>query len=529
MSAVLMPPAGARATTPWRQALPALGAAVVALLLLYRETMAAMVGIWLRSDTFAHAILVPPITLWLAWRLRHRLAAVAPRPQPWWLAALALAALGWLVGDLAGANALTQLMLTALLVLAVPAVLGLAAARVLAFPLAFLFFMVPIGEFLLPLMMERTADFTVWALRLSGVPVYREGLLFVIPSGNWSVVEACSGVRYLIASFMVGTLFAYLNYRSTTRRLVFCAVSIVVPVIANWLRAYMIVMLGHLSGNTIAVGADHLIYGWVFFGVVIGLMFFIGSRWSEPDDGRGGPAAQPASPQAGVVLAEAVARPWAHWAAAAAVVAVAAVPQLAQWRFAHEAAPVPALALPELPGWTAGAEPPVFEPAFAGAAAQAARVYRAGAGSPAVTVHVAYYRQQSYGRKLVGSGNTLVASNDKHWRRAASGRQAIEVDGHPVEFRSAVLLSYPAPGQAASRRLELRQLLWAGDRFTASDPVAVLRAVAGRLTGQGDDAAALTIYAEGDDPAAAAEAVDAFIRDHLAAFQASLRAASEQR
>jgi exosortase len=59
-------------------------------------------------------------------------------------------------------------------------------------------------------------------------------------------------------------------------------VSIAVPVVANWLRAYMIVMIGHLSGNTLAVGVDHLIYGWVFFGVVIMMMFMVGARWAEP-------------------------------------------------------------------------------------------------------------------------------------------------------------------------------------------------------------------------------------------------------
>jgi hypothetical protein len=60
-------------------------------------------------------------------------------------------------------------------------------------------------------------------------------------------------------------------------------VSIIVPIIANWLRAYMIVMLGHLSGNRLAVGVDHLIYGWVFFGVVILAMFWIGARWREDE------------------------------------------------------------------------------------------------------------------------------------------------------------------------------------------------------------------------------------------------------
>ena len=77
----------------------------------------------------------------------------------------------------------------------------------------------PFGEFALPALMEWTADFTVFALQLSGIPVFREGQHFVIPSGNWSVIDECSGVRYLMASFMVGTLFAYLNYRSYKRRL----------------------------------------------------------------------------------------------------------------------------------------------------------------------------------------------------------------------------------------------------------------------------------------------------------------------
>lgn len=95
----------------------------------------------------------------------------------------------------------------------------------------------------MPFFMEWTAKITVICLRMSGIPVYQEGLQFVIPSGNWSVVEACSGIRYLIASVTVGTLFAYLNYRSLKRRLLFVVVSFLVPIIANWARAYIIVML----------------------------------------------------------------------------------------------------------------------------------------------------------------------------------------------------------------------------------------------------------------------------------------------
>ncbi|MEO6748195.1 MAG: exosortase A, partial [Casimicrobiaceae bacterium] len=276
--AINAPAAPASARAAWRHALPALVLVIVWILACYASTAMGMVRTWSNSETFTHGFVVPPIVLWLIWRRRADLAQLVPQPALWGLAPLAIAGLAWLAGRLGEVNALAQLAMTAMIVLAVPAVLGVRIARRLMFPLAFLFFAVPIGEFMLPQMMLWTADFTVAALRLSGIPVYREGQQFVIPSGNWSVVEACSGIRYLIASVMVGVLFAYLNYRSYRRRLLFIGVAILVPLVANWVRAYLIVLIGHLSSNRLATGVDHLVYGWLFFGVVILLMFAIGAR-----------------------------------------------------------------------------------------------------------------------------------------------------------------------------------------------------------------------------------------------------------
>ncbi|HMC14531.1 MAG TPA: exosortase A, partial [Albitalea sp.] len=261
-----------RSLPRWRPTGVALLLLLGSILLLYRDTAIEMVAIWQRSETFAHAFLVPPIVLWLVWRDRALLAAQTPRPTLLPLLPMAVFALAWIAGDLANLNSVTQFSMTALLVLATVGVIGLQVSRSLLFPLLFLFFAVPMGEVFVPQLMEWTANFAVFALRLSGIPVYRDGLSFVIPSGTWSVVEACSGVRYLIASFMVGTLFAHLNYRTMRRRVTFMAIAVLVPIVANWVRAYLIVLLGHLSGNTLAVGVDHLVYGWVFFGIVILLM-----------------------------------------------------------------------------------------------------------------------------------------------------------------------------------------------------------------------------------------------------------------
>lgn len=264
-----------------RQSFWALGLAFAGLLYLYLDTSFSMIAIWARSDTFAHGFLILPISLWLVWMKRDELAQLSPVPAPWVALLLLPAGFGWLLAELVDVLVVKQFALVAMLVISAWAVLGHRLAGALAFPLGFLFFAVPVGEGLIAPMMDFTAVSTVHLIRVSGIPVFREGLYFELPSGRWSVVEACSGVRYIIASVTVGTLFAYLTYVSWWRRIVFVLISAIVPVFANTLRAYIIVMLGHFSDMKIATGADHLVYGWVFFGVVIFVLFWIGAFFRE--------------------------------------------------------------------------------------------------------------------------------------------------------------------------------------------------------------------------------------------------------
>lgn len=267
---------------------PVLAAGVcLAVLAIYLPTFASMVAIWMVSDTFAHGFLIAPISLWLVWRDRARLAQIPVAPcYPALVLVLGAAAL-WLIAHLVSVQVVQQIAVVSVLIAALWTLLGTAMVRALMFPLGFLFLAVPMGIGLEPPMMDLTAEYTVWLVRLSGVPVYRENLFFMLPSGNWSVVEACSGVRYLIASFTLGLLYAYLSYRSPWRRGLFVLAAIIVPIVANVLRAYGIVMIGHLSDMQLATGVDHLIYGWVFFGVVMLLLFWIGGFWQESDQEAG--------------------------------------------------------------------------------------------------------------------------------------------------------------------------------------------------------------------------------------------------
>jgi exosortase A len=466
------------------------------------ETTLSMVAIWRRSETFTHGFVVLPIVLYLVWRAREASARIPAQPCYAALLGIVGSGLVWLLGELASVVALTHFGMVAMVPFTVWAVLGTGMVRALAFPLAFLFFAVPFGDFLVPTLIDRTADFTIAALRLSGVPVYREGNYFQIPTGSWSVVEACSGVRYLIASVMVGCLYAYLTYRSLKRRLIFVGVSIVVPIIANWVRAYMIVMLGHLSENRIAAGVDHVIYGWVFFGVVIALVFWVGSRWREDtaDAARAMPAPAPANPGARrSVLA----------ASLAALVLIAvwkpvgAALEPVDRRDAVRLAPIaPAH------GWTPlGGQLATWRPHFVNASREVLQVFAK--DGEAVAVYIGYYRNQTQQAELVTWRNQLVSEADPRWFKSAGGTRDLTLGSAPIRARTAELTG---PGA----RLLAWQWYWVDGRVTASDHLAKLYLVAARLLGRGDDSAVIVVFTR------MADSKDGGAAPRLAAFTGAM-------
>ena len=460
----------------------------IALLLAYvllvnLGTTESMVAIWHRSDTFAHGFLILPIFLYLVWRERNELAAL--RPEPFWpaLIGLALAALVAWLGEHVNAISVPQFAMIAMVPLAIWAVFGTRTVKALAYPLAFLFFAVPFGEFLMPRLIEWTADFTVAAIRASGVPIFREGNTITIPSGRWSIVEACSGLRYLIASVMVGVLFAYLSYRTAWRRILFVAASVAVPIVANWLRAYMIVMLGHLSGNRIAVGVDHLIYGWIFFGVVMGLLFWVGARWREDT------VPVPATPLAGDGAPAPAAVTWPRRSAAAAIAAAVLI-GAGGWLVAgvrHEggASEVALAPLAATNGWTPAPEFSEWHPDIYAATGTLRQAFTK--DGIRVGVHVALFRDQTRESKALSSRNLLVQPDNPRWVEVTSGRATIGAEQSPTDVRTARI-------SGRDGQLIAYQWFWVDGKTTASIFVATLYQARALLRGRSDAVAWVVAY-----------------------------------
>lgn len=247
------------------------------------QGLTTAVDIWLISDIFNHCLFVLPGSIYFIYLKRDELSLKYFKPNYLVLilctGSLTLYAIG-LAGDV---QLFMHVATFTFLPLSVWAFIGNQLAIKILFPLVFILFCIPVGEELVPAMQEVTADLSMIMLNWTGIPIYRNGLYIEIPQGRFLVAEACSGISFFIASVVIGSLYAYLNIRSTKRRILFMIIAIVFPVIANGIRVFGIILTGYLSNMEHAVGADHLIYGWVFFSIVIICLLGIGELVREKD------------------------------------------------------------------------------------------------------------------------------------------------------------------------------------------------------------------------------------------------------
>ncbi|MGE0486798.1 MAG: exosortase A [Gammaproteobacteria bacterium] len=420
----------------WVRRLAWLGVALLATVLVRAETYANLYTTWWGTTAYNHGALIPFIALWLAWQSRARLQALPTSISLLGLAFVAVNALVWLAGRLLLINVLQHVAAVGFLIGMTWMLIGNRAARLLLFPLAYLYFMVPEGIGLVPYLQDWTATVLVTLLRMTEIPVYIEGRYLQIPSGSFHVAKACSGINYLLATLAVGSMFAYLTYRSNWRRLAFMGLAVAVPLVANGMRAYGIVMIAHLSDYRYAMGVDHYIYGWVFFGIVIFILFAIGRTFSDIDDETEEPAAMPsgADLDAGGQPAAGPGAPW-PWLAAAMIVLAAP-----QWAITLGERAVPAhdaFALPELAGWTGpAADAADLGSHYRGAHRVLDGAYTATDGT-AVDVEVAVWLAQRQGEEFVHYENTVYDEDD--WRLLSA--EAIVATGatSPAEVHTALL------------------------------------------------------------------------------------------
>ncbi|MBB5708858.1 exosortase A [Sphingomonas xinjiangensis] len=458
----------------WMRAAMVLTGAWAALLVLFHRDTADLATIYWTNTTFGHCLFVAPVVGWLVWQRRRELALV--RPEGWWpgLVLVLGGGLCWLIGDAAGVALFRHLGLVVMLQGAAIGVLGANVARALLFPLCYMFFLVPFGEFFEPPLQQLTIGMVMPLLHLFGVPASVDGVLITTSNGYFEVAEACSGAKFLIAMIAYGVLVANVCYRSWRRRIAFMALALVVPVIANGLRAFGTIYVAWWTSVEQATGMDHIVYGWFFFAFVMGTVLAIGWRWFDRDPD--GPWFDPAALQAQV--------PGRIDAQIAAIMAVLIAGLFFGWAGAIAARATPlgaAMELPQIAGWQRQGPTSEWSPNFpeADRFLQARYVDRAGR---AVDVAVALYAGQAEGKELVGFGIGAIRENDR-WVRVAD--IAPVADGHAIRM-------------VDPERVERQTVSWyrVGGTLTGSDNRVKIETLKTKLLGRDETASAVLISAE---------------------------------
>ncbi|WP_267396041.1 MULTISPECIES: exosortase A [unclassified Sphingomonas] len=491
----------------WRLHGAALTVVAAAILLIFRVDVARLVGIWWTSTTFGHCLFIGPVIAWLVWQRRRELEQLAP--TAWWpgLALVAAGALCWLMGDAGSVTFARQLGLVVMLQGAAVTLLGPHVARALAFPLGYALLLVPFGEELEPPLQAVTIALLMPMLHLVGVPAESNGVLIHAGRYFFEVAEACSGAKFVIAMVAFGLLVANLCFVSWRRRALFMVAAVIVPIVANALRAFATIYAANLTSVEAATGFDHIVYGWIFFGLVMAAVLAIGWRWFDraPDAPAFDPAALPPPRRGRLPLAVAL----------GLTIAVVAMAPAWSGLVAGRAATLPAhIELPAVKGWTRAPLSTVapWQPYYPGADHYLFGRY--GDGRDAVDVAIAVYGSQHEGKKLAAFGTGVLREEDR-WVRVG--------DEPAIAGGSAMRITAPGP-------VERVVATWyrVGDLVTADERLVKIETMKARLLGGPQRAVAIHLSAEagpGRDPRGAIERLLAAIGpiDALADHAAGLR------
>jgi exosortase A len=488
---------GVAVDSPWSIHLKWLGLATLAILALFWRDAADMVRTWWTISTYNHCLLIVPILFWLVQQRREELVKLTPS---FWLPGLlwtAIASLGWLLGEAAGVSFARQLGLLMMLQGAVLTLLGPTVARGLIFPLGFSFFLVPFGEEFVPFLQMVTAKLSMVFLGWANIPAFIDGIFISTPTGYFRVAEACSGIKFLIAMLAYGALVSNVCFQSWNRRILFMLAAVIVPVIANGIRAFGTIYIAHHTTTDFAAGFDHIFYGWFFFAFVLILVMAIGWPFFDRsiDDPMidGDALWQTQSPS------RAAQKPATVMTAMAAIILLPVV-----WTsvLAAQESPVPdKISLPEIAGWERVDYQPLYpwQPKFDGASHQLFGRYRNRETGSEVDLAIAVYDRQGEGREMVGYGQGELVP-DSGWSR----NRTLDAPD------SATAVELIAPGPVVREVVSFYSI---GGKLTGSASVVKLETLKNNIFGGPQQAVAILVSAEKSRETSPRKAIDAFLSD----------------
>lgn len=477
-------------STGWRIA----GAATIVLLLaifvLYRNTVLYLASVWnqWRIGEYAHGYLVLAISLYLIYKKRKVLVRLEPCPSIIALPAIAIMALLWLAATLVDVQSLQVVALLLLILAVIWSALGPRITRHLLFPILFIGVALPVWSPLAVVLQEVTTDVVFWLTQIIDIPLIREGHTLILPYGKLSIEEACSGLRYLLAALTLGVFYAYLDQRGLRARVFIVLIAGAAAILANILRVFIVVYVAYTTRMQDPLVTDHQSLGWMLFGGLAFLLVVFDRGLTSHVGTTAFTADFPNAPGA-----------TCRYDSIRGALQFVASLLLIIWAPAHVflAQPsgiVPGEAVPVFPpagpGWSGPSEAhddwmPRYHGAIAGL-----RSYQDGGNT--VYLYIGYYPRQSQGNELINQLNHIADENV--WKTVPLSTREIKVYDLPV--REQVIISptgrqrliwywYRIGGKQTTNRYIGKALQFLG-QLSGNTRASVIAVGADIVRGQGD-------------------------------------------
>jgi len=151
----------------------------------------------------------------------------------------------------------------------------------IVFPAAFLVFIFPFWGVLVPLLQNISVIAVTYMMSFTGVPTFVEAEIITIPAGVFEIAGGCSGLRYMIVSLAIGSLFIFLNIRDTKRAVLFLTITILGALLTNWIRITALILIGEYTNMESSLMEDHNTFGWYLYVPFMILLFVWGNKLAE--------------------------------------------------------------------------------------------------------------------------------------------------------------------------------------------------------------------------------------------------------
>jgi exosortase len=240
---------------------------------------------WMRNPYLGgHGPFVAAASLGLILRSQPALAAARLRPSAAGVATLFVCATAWLISWRAGIRELHLALLPLVLLTAVLAAFGTAAARSVAFPLGYLYFAVPVWQVLIEPLRQLTIRVVGAIAPILGMPVTIVGNILYFPRNiSFEVTPLCSGVSFLVVGLAVAALIGELQGASHRRRAGLLASMALLMILSNWVRVLVIIVAGYTSDmRSVIATRGHWYLGWLLFALVAVGFGWVTARGSRP-------------------------------------------------------------------------------------------------------------------------------------------------------------------------------------------------------------------------------------------------------